>query len=335
MDQPDRQQRQESGEQHHADQHLRRQARQSEDAAETVALTNAFHKTVRAMRLTLALDFRLERDAARDAAEAAKAAQDLANDTALRESRIMQAAQAALGRMTAPSPVEQQRDRVRGALNRLLWNESEGDQEEYDVLVEDLDARLDAAEEAEGFADLVPDLKREPSDILVVKKSGGAFATTDLDARLRALGVTQVVLTGVSTSNAVESTGRQAYEQGFNVTRTAWLLAGLPYEVAGTTIDCQCGSSQQANHFVNNLIACIPGEGCRYTLFNNLFRKRTPDGKVEVRDFPAFVAAATPVCVRLLERPDLLTLGFSIGTHRAAARMRFRSDNSAVSSRSD
>ena len=47
----------------------------------------------------------------------------------------------------------------------------------------------------------------------------------------------------------------QAGEQGFNVTRTAWLLAGLPYDVAATTVDCQCGSSQQANHFVNNLIA--------------------------------------------------------------------------------
>jgi acetyl-CoA C-acetyltransferase len=47
----------------------------------------------------------------------------------------------------------------------------------------------------------------------------------------------------------------QAGEQGFNVTRTAWLLNGLPYEVAATTIDCQCGSSQQANHMANNLIA--------------------------------------------------------------------------------
>ena len=42
----------------------------------------------------------------------------------------------------------------------------------------------------------------------------------------------------------------QAGEQGFNVTRTAWLLSGLPYEVAATTVDCQCGSSQQANHIV-------------------------------------------------------------------------------------
>jgi acetyl-CoA C-acetyltransferase len=57
----------------------------------------------------------------------------------------------------------------------------------------------------------------------------------------------------------------QVGEQAFNVTRTAWLLSGLPYEVAATTIDCQCGSSQQANHFVNNLVAADAidvGIGC-------------------------------------------------------------------------
>jgi acetyl-CoA C-acetyltransferase len=47
----------------------------------------------------------------------------------------------------------------------------------------------------------------------------------------------------------------QAGEQASNVTRNAWLTAGLPYETAATTIDCQCGSAQQANHFVNNLVA--------------------------------------------------------------------------------
>jgi len=47
----------------------------------------------------------------------------------------------------------------------------------------------------------------------------------------------------------------QAGEQGFNVTRMAWLMSGLPYDVAATTVDCQCGSSQQANHMANNLIA--------------------------------------------------------------------------------
>ena len=46
----------------------------------------------------------------------------------------------------------------------------------------------------------------------------------------------------------------QAGEQASNVTRTAWLSQGLPYETAATTVDCQCGSAQQANHFVANLI---------------------------------------------------------------------------------
>jgi acetyl-CoA C-acetyltransferase len=47
----------------------------------------------------------------------------------------------------------------------------------------------------------------------------------------------------------------QAGEQGSNVTRTAWLSANMPYQVASTTIDCQCGSSQQANHMIANLIS--------------------------------------------------------------------------------
>ena len=47
----------------------------------------------------------------------------------------------------------------------------------------------------------------------------------------------------------------QAGEQAANVARNAWLSAGLPYEVAATTIDCQCGSGQQANHFIAGLIA--------------------------------------------------------------------------------
>jgi acetyl-CoA C-acetyltransferase len=47
----------------------------------------------------------------------------------------------------------------------------------------------------------------------------------------------------------------QAGEQASNVTRTAWLSQGLPYEVAATTVDCQCGSAQQANHFVANLVS--------------------------------------------------------------------------------
>src|SRR5438270_976284 len=43
--------------------------------------------------------------------------------------------------------------------------------------------------------------------------------------------------------------------QAMNVTRNAWLAAGLPVEVAATTVDSQCGSSQQATNLAYGLIA--------------------------------------------------------------------------------
>jgi nicotinamidase-related amidase len=70
----------------------------------------------------------------------------------------------------------------------------------------------------EGFADLIPELDRQPTDIVVTKRTWGAFANTDLEAQLKAKRVTQVVITGVATGTGVEATARQAYEQGFNVT---------------------------------------------------------------------------------------------------------------------
>lgn len=68
------------------------------------------------------------------------------------------------------------------------------------------------------FADIVPELGRHEEDIFVSKRSWVAFANTDLDSRLRAMGVTQVVVCGVATATGVEATARQAYELGYNVT---------------------------------------------------------------------------------------------------------------------
>ncbi len=47
----------------------------------------------------------------------------------------------------------------------------------------------------------------------------------------------------------------QVGEQSFNVTRTAWLSAGLPLTTAATTVDTQCGSSQQATNLATSLIS--------------------------------------------------------------------------------
>ncbi|THD65047.1 hypothetical protein [Phenylobacterium sp.] len=120
---------------------LAAQARAAEDPETQVALVGAFQKTSRTVRLTLALDFKLQRDAARAAREDAAAAAEHA-----RQGRL-----AAL--IPARGPCEARKGRVRNLLNRLIWNEAEGDADEYEVLLDDLTARLDEAAEAEGFED--------------------------------------------------------------------------------------------------------------------------------------------------------------------------------------
>jgi nicotinamidase-related amidase len=69
-----------------------------------------------------------------------------------------------------------------------------------------------------GFSELMNELHPQPNDILITKRTWGAFANTDLEAQLKAKSVTQVVLAGVATGTGVEATARQAYEAGFNVT---------------------------------------------------------------------------------------------------------------------
>jgi acetyl-CoA C-acetyltransferase len=57
----------------------------------------------------------------------------------------------------------------------------------------------------------------------------------------------------------------QAGEQAGNVTRTAWLQAGLPQQTGALTLDAQCGSAQQAVHVIAGLIAAgaiDAGIGC-------------------------------------------------------------------------
>ena len=78
-----------------------------------------------------------------------------------------------------------------------------------------------------GWTDLIPELNRQPRDHVVTKHTPGAFTNTGLEAHLKALGVTQVVIVGVATSNGVEVTARQAYELGFNVTLATAAMTDL------------------------------------------------------------------------------------------------------------
>jgi len=70
----------------------------------------------------------------------------------------------------------------------------------------------------EGMTALVEDVHQQPGDHTVTKQTWGAFTATGLDEHLKELGVTQVVIAGISTSIGVESTARHAHELGFHVT---------------------------------------------------------------------------------------------------------------------
>jgi acetyl-CoA C-acetyltransferase len=90
-----------------------------------------------------------------------------------------------------------------------------------------------------------------------IGRRGGYFADVHAAHLLSKVQIGVLERAGVDPAEVGQIVGgcvTQAGEQASNVTRTAWLSAGMPYTVAATTIDSQCGSSQQANHMIANLI---------------------------------------------------------------------------------
>jgi acetyl-CoA acyltransferase len=98
---------------------------------------------------------------------------------------------------------------------------------------------------------------------------------------------------------------QQFGEQAFNITRNAWLQAGLPMETPATTVDRQCGSGQQAVNFAAALIASGVHDvviGCGVEHMGHI---SFADG-LEVQKEHGF--AFTP---ELMERYDLIPQGLS------------------------
>jgi acetyl-CoA acyltransferase len=61
--------------------------------------------------------------------------------------------------------------------------------------------------------------------------------------------VSRATLDAATVDDVICGCVSQIGEQSLNIGRNAWLAAGLPEEVPATTVDRQCGSSQQAAHF--------------------------------------------------------------------------------------
>src|SRR5919109_596307 len=86
-----------------------------------------------------------------------------------------------------------------------------------------------------------------------IGKRGGALSGLHAADMLGVALVEVIKRSGIDASEVEEIVAgcvTQAGEQSLNVARNAWLGAGLPYEAAATTVDTQCGSSQQANHLI-------------------------------------------------------------------------------------
>jgi nicotinamidase-related amidase len=66
------------------------------------------------------------------------------------------------------------------------------------------------------WAEIVPELKGHPEDLVITKRQWGAFYGTELDLQLRRRGVHTIVLCGISTNIGVESTARDGYERGYH-----------------------------------------------------------------------------------------------------------------------
>jgi len=89
------------------------------------------------------------------------------------------------------------------------------------------------------------------------KRNGGLSSVhpADLLAEVQRAVVARSGIDPAEVEQVVGGCVSQVGEQSYNITRTAWLTAGLPLETAATTVDTQCGSSQQATNFATSLVA--------------------------------------------------------------------------------
>ena len=103
------------------------------------------------------------------------------------------------------------------------------------------------------------------SDVVIVEavrspvgKRNGGLSTihpADLLAAVQRAVVERSGIDPAEIGQVITGCVSQVGEQAFNIGRTAWLTAGLPLTVANTTVDTQCGSSQQATNLGTALVA--------------------------------------------------------------------------------
>ncbi len=90
-----------------------------------------------------------------------------------------------------------------------------------------------------------------------IGRRGGGLSTMHSADLLAAVQRELIHRSGIDPAEVEQVIGgcvSQVGQQAFNVTRTAWLTAGLPLSAPATTVDSQCGSSQQATNLATSLV---------------------------------------------------------------------------------
>lgn len=90
--------------------------------------------------------------------------------------------------------------------------------DESDSLGQPIDkGRPAKPERPAGWDRIVDELRPEPTEPIVVKRSWNAFFGSDLDLQLRRHDITTIIFAGISTNFGVEGTARSAYDRGFEI----------------------------------------------------------------------------------------------------------------------
>lgn len=100
------------------------------------------------------------------------------------------------------------------------------------------DAPMRAGAFPPNWMELIPELDRQPSDVVVFKRQWGAFYGTDLDLQLRRRTLSTIVLCGIATEAGVESTARDAYERGYELVFASDAMTGMSPEAHANSIEC-------------------------------------------------------------------------------------------------
>jgi nicotinamidase-related amidase len=85
-------------------------------------------------------------------------------------------------------------------------------------------------------ADVIDELAPAPGEPVVDKHGYGGFHGTDLDARLRALGVRALAITGTVTQICVEDTAREAFHHGYATTIVADAVSSFAPDLHAATL---------------------------------------------------------------------------------------------------